>query len=182
MVKRNYSWLDQLKDTTIDFEKYIKTFSTATYTIEFSNRQPIVATIKNLFEKLDLIDDFKQRGTAFFVHNVTDGELPEDVSKRFYGTIDFWWVILVFNQITNPFTQWPMKDEALQYLSDEYLRIENKYPRDIYYSLLFEQNEKLRKLDILKPRQLQDLIFQYKNSVVADDSLNVINKQFTITL
>lgn len=184
MVNINFNWLDQLKDTTIDFSKYIETFSTATYTIEFRNEQPVIATVANLFEKLDLLDDFKERGTSFFRYNIGEGELPEDVAKNVYDSEDFWWVVLIFNGITDPLTQWPMRDEAIHYLSDNLATIENKYSRDTYYELLFEQNEKLRAIDVLKSLQLDDLIFQYEENIATDGSTSAVslNKQFTIIL
>lgn len=180
----NFSWFDQLKDTTINFEKYIETFSTATYTIEFRNEQPVIATVANLFEKLDLVNDFKERGTSFIRYNIKEGELPEDVANTVYDSIDFWWVVLIFNGITNPLTQWPMRDEAIHYLADNLLTIENKYSRDTYYDLLFEQNEKLRVIDVLNPEQLNDLIFQYEDNIATDGSTSSVNlnKQFTIIL
>ena len=181
---KNFNWLDQLQDTTLDFSKYIETFSTATYTIEFSNAQPVVATVSNLFEKLNLVGDFKERGTSFFRYNIKDGELPEDVAIAVYGSKDFWWVPLIFNGITNAFTQWPMRDEAIHYLTDELVTIEDKYSRSAYYDLLFEQNEKMRAIDVLKPEQLSDLIFQYQENIATEGSTSAssLNKQFTIIL
>lgn len=184
MTIKNFSWLDQLQDTTINFEKYIETFSTDDYTIKFRNEQPVIATVANLFEKLDLVADFKERGTAFFRYNIQEGELPEDVALNVYDSEDFWWVALIFNGITDPLTQWPMRDEALHYLADELITIENKYNRDTYYDLLFEQNEKLRSIEVLKPEQLPDLIFQYQDNIATEGSTSEVNlnKQFTIIL
>lgn len=184
MTITNFSWLDQLKDTTINFEKYIETFSTAEYTIEFRNEQPVTATVANLFEKLDLVSDFKEQGTAFFRYNIREGELPEDVAISVYDSRDFWWVIMIFNNITDPLTQWPMRDEAIHYLADDLSTIENKYSRDTYYDLLFEQNEKLRAVDVLNPDQLNELIFQYEDNIATDGSTSAVslNKQFTIIL
>lgn len=182
MTEINYSWLDQLQDTTMDFTDYINTFSTATYTIKFSNRQPIIATVKNIFNKIVLTTDIKDKNTAFFQHNIREGELPEDIARRYYGTEDYWWVALIFNNITKPLTQWPVKDEALHYLADEFLRIEDKYSRSTYYDLLFENNEKSRKIDILAPEQLQELITQYKEKTTSDNIDSELNKQFTIVL
>lgn len=176
-IFKNFSFLDQLLDTTIDLTQYITDFSTDVQNLEFRNIQPVVATIKNLFEFQTLIDDFKNRGTAFRFYRVKDGELPEDVAIRFYGSEDFWWVICLFNDIKNPLTDWPLIDEQLNYLADTLSTIEDKYSRNAYYDLLFDKNEINREINILKNEQLPDLIFQFRNRIVAEDTLG---NRFTI--
>jgi hypothetical protein len=41
-------------------------------------------------------------------YTVMDGETPDQVSQRFYGTPFYHWVILLLNEIINPFEEWPM--------------------------------------------------------------------------
>lgn len=55
-------------------------------------------------------------------YTIRDGELPHQISYRLYGTVDYWWTILLFNDIYDFENQWPRSPDALE----DY--IEKKYP------------------------------------------------------
>ena len=162
--------MDQLQDTTVDLTAYLSKFSDSNYTLELRNAQPVVATIKNLFEKLTLIETFKERNAQFRLYRILDRELPEDVAIKFYGSEDFWWAIMLWNEIQSPLTEWPLTEEQLNFMADTLVTLEDKYPRATYYNLLVDRNEDIREIEILAPNQLQELIFQLRNSILAEDS------------
>lgn len=171
MPIRNYIFTDQLVDVEIDFTKYLTNFSDDNYTLEFRNIQPVKATLKDIFSFLDLLPDYKDRGTSFRQYIVKEGELPEDVALRFYGSEDYWWVICLFNDIKNPLTDWPLTEEQINYLADLLSSKEDKYDRDSYYTLLFEENNIKKELEILKNAQVFTLIDQFRNSVIVENLL-----------
>ncbi len=180
-IYENFSFLDQLKDTTIDFEDYLEEFSTTAYQITFNNNQAVLATAKNIFEKYTLIKDFQESiGGSFTTYNIQEGELPEDVSFKFYQTIDFWWAILLFNGINNPFTDWPVNEEQIVYLVETFERIENKFSSDGYYRMIFERNEDLRAIKILNRTHL-DRFISVLNSIEIQEGLT-INPNFTVQI
>lgn len=168
---KNFNFTDQLQNTTIDLTDYLTKFSDSNYTLELRNAQPVIATVANLFEKLTLVENFKEKGAQFRLYRVRDRELPEDVAIKFYGSEDFWWAVCLWNDIQSPMTQWPLTEEQLNFLADTYSTIEDKYPRDTYFNLLVDRNEDIREIEILAPAQLQELVFQLRNSVIAEDSL-----------
>lgn len=54
-------------------------------------------------------------------YRVQDGESPDEVSYRLYGTVDFYWILLLVNNITNTYTQWPMSSDVLyKYAVEKY--------------------------------------------------------------
>lgn len=44
---------------------------------------------------------------------IKEGETPEQVSYRLYGTTEFHWVIIYLNNITSLLEEWPMTDQQL---------------------------------------------------------------------
>ena len=180
-IYKNFSFLDQFQDVEIDFTKYLEEFSDEVYNLEFSNNQPAVITIKNLFEQSDIVSDYKDRGASFVLHNIKEKELVEDIAIQYYGSEDFWWVICSFNGIQNPLTEWPMTDEQIHYIIDDILVTkEDKYSKEGYFKLLDNMNERRRSIEVLKRIQLPELIFQFRNAILTEP--NKFGNQFTIRI
>jgi len=60
---------------------------------------------------------------AFLMDNydVKDGERPEDIAYKYYGDAEFHWIILMTNNITDRYYEWPMTQPQFQeYLTDKY--------------------------------------------------------------
>ena len=63
------------------------------------------------------------RSGAFLFDNydVKDGERPEDIAFKYYGDPELHWVILMTNNITDRYYQWPLTQPQFQeHLKDKY--------------------------------------------------------------
>lgn len=154
---QNFSYFDQFPESTVDLTGYLSRFG-----ISLSNTQPVVATLKNLFELYEIVASFKNDVNTFQQYVISEGEKPESVSFTMYGTVDWWWIVLLFNGVTNPFDQWPKTEEQLNYLADRLVVERAKLPRDVYYQILFEDNEKKRTISVPKERYIQDIVTAYR--------------------
>ena len=169
-IYKNFNYIDQLSNTVVDLTEYLESFSDDNYSLKLSNRQPVKATVRNIFERLTLVQQFKEKGGSFRTYQILENELPEDVAIKFYGSEDFWWIVTLWNEIENPLTQWPMTEEQLNYLADVFYAKENKYTRKTYYDLFFDKNESLREIEVLNSTQVQKLISIIRNSILFSDS------------
>lgn len=68
----------------------------------------VVATITDITRRAKVIDEFKEHSVDFVPYTVQDGERPEDVSLKFYGTPFYHWIIMLYNNIIDPYYDWPM--------------------------------------------------------------------------
>jgi hypothetical protein len=61
-------------------------------------------------------------GTFLFDnYDVKDGEKPEDVAFKWFGDAEYHWVILMTNNITDRYYQWPLTQPQFQeHLEDKY--------------------------------------------------------------
>ena len=61
-------------------------------------------------------------GTFLFDnYDVIDGEKPEDVAFKWFGDAEYHWVVLMTNNITDRYYQWPLTQPQFQeYLEDKY--------------------------------------------------------------
>jgi hypothetical protein len=54
-------------------------------------------------------------------YDVVDGERPEYVAFKYYGDAELHWVILMTNNVTDRYYQWPLTQPQFQeYITDKY--------------------------------------------------------------
>ena len=75
----------------------------------------------------DILRRVKQRSAVasgqfiFDTYDVVNGEKPEDIAYKWFGDAQLHWVILMTNNITDRFHQWPMTQPQFdEFLTDKY--------------------------------------------------------------
>ena len=75
----------------------------------------------------DILRRVKQRSAIksgqfiFDNYDVIDGEKPEDIAYKWFGDAQLHWVILMTNNVTNRYYDWPMNQVQFQtFLEDKY--------------------------------------------------------------
>ena len=77
--------------------------------------------VKNIWRRAQILVEYKSQVTLFAEENVRDGERPEDVATRLYRNPFYNWTILVINDITDVYSQWPKSVSQLQeFINDKY--------------------------------------------------------------
>ena len=63
----------------------------------------------------------KEGRYLFDSYDVKNGEKPEDIAFKFYGDAELHWVVLMTNNVTDRFYQWPMTQPQFdEFLTDKY--------------------------------------------------------------
>ena len=70
--------------------------------------------VKNIWRRAQILVEYKTQVTLFTEENVRDGERPEDIATRLYRNPFYNWTILVINDITDVYAQWPKSVQQLQ--------------------------------------------------------------------
>ena len=75
----------------------------------------------------DILRRVKQRNAIksgqfiFDAYDVRNGEKPEDIAYKWFGDAQLHWVILMTNDITDRYYQWPMNDAQFEeFIADKY--------------------------------------------------------------
>jgi len=76
---------------------------------------------KNLFRRVRFRDNLNALYLASTRYTIQQGETPEQVSNKQYGSPDWYWTILILNNIIDINNDWPVSDYELD------LAIEKKY-------------------------------------------------------
>jgi len=67
----------------------------------------------NILQRLKIRDVIKADMMEMYEYIVKDGERVEDLAFRYYGWTGYHWIILLANDIYDPYRDWPMSGEDL---------------------------------------------------------------------
>ncbi len=77
--------------------------------------------LPDILRRVKLRQGIRTGSFLFDNYDVKDGERPEDIAFKLYGDAEYHWVVLVTNNITDRFYQWPLTQPQFQeYLTDKY--------------------------------------------------------------
>ena len=77
--------------------------------------------LPDILRRVKLRSGIRSGSFLFDNYDVHDGERPEDIAFQQYGDPELHWVILMTNNITDRFYQWPLTQPQFQeHLKDKY--------------------------------------------------------------
>ena len=77
--------------------------------------------LPNILRRVKLRSGIRTGAFLFDNYDVVEGERPEDVAFKYYGDAEFHWVILMTNNVTDRYYQWPLTQPQFQeHLTDKY--------------------------------------------------------------
>jgi hypothetical protein len=85
-------------------------FPSITYSLDDGKS---IQVVTDILRRVILSKEFKTNTSFFEQYEVFQGETPEDVSYRFYGTQRLHWLVLMVNDIINPRFEWPLTGEQM---------------------------------------------------------------------
>jgi len=148
--------------------------------------------VTNLLRRVGLRTKVKANSLLYDTYNVKEGETPEMIAHKLYGDSKLHWIVLMVNDVTDRYHQWPMTTpQFLDYINDKYsnpdgihhyettqssgntkLKIEvfNEADEDAYTGLTpitnreYEENEedKKRQIRLLDPRYVNTFVSEFK--------------------
>lgn len=146
---------------------------------EFNSQQIIDISRRSIF-----FSKIKENSAIFTYRIVKNGERPEDIAYSEYGDAKLYWIILLFNDIVNPYTDWVMSDENLiEYCKQKYgtanvyrthhyeldgVWVNSDIPGRIEITnLSYEEkkNEEKRKIKILKNVYIEQVKSEFVKSI-----------------
>ena len=77
--------------------------------------------LPNILRRVKLRSGLRSGAFMFDNYDVKDGERPEDIAYKWFGDAEYHWVILMTNNITDRYYQWPLTQVQFQeHLKDKY--------------------------------------------------------------
>lgn len=101
--------------------KYFNYFPKTAYTFDGTN----IEVVTNLLSKVSFESDFKNNSVVYYEYTISDGETPEILAHKIYGSVDKYWIILMLNDILHPQFDFPLNESSLnKYIDIKYRQAE----------------------------------------------------------
>ena len=151
--------------------------------------------VTNLLRRVGMRAKLKSNTLLYDTYNVKEGETPEMIAHKLYGDTQLHWIILLINDITDRYHQWPMSGgQFLDYLNDKYsnpdaihhyettqtsgdtkvkIEVFNQVDDDAYTGLTpitnreyeEQQQDQRRKIRLLDPSFVEQFIDEYQKLI-----------------
>jgi len=77
--------------------------------------------LPNILKRVKLRAGLRSGAFLFDTYDVKDGERPEDIAYKYLGDAELHWIILMTNNVTDRYYQWPLSQPQFQeHLTDKY--------------------------------------------------------------
>jgi len=77
--------------------------------------------LPDILRRVKIRSGLRAGSFLFDKYDVRDGEKPEDVAFKIYGDAELHWVILMTNNVTDRYYQWPLSQPQFQeHITDKY--------------------------------------------------------------
>lgn len=77
--------------------------------------------VKDILRRARFISEYKPYTDLYTPYRISDGETPQSIAHSIYGAATYHWVVMLFNEIHDPYFDWPMSSHTLyDYCVDKY--------------------------------------------------------------
>ena len=98
--------------------QYFETFPKILYDINNTKNYKLVTDI---FRRIKIRESLVDNAVLYSTYDVPSGETPETTAYKHFGSTDYFWVILITNNITDRYYGWPLSDQDFEnYLTNKY--------------------------------------------------------------
>jgi len=97
---------------------YFSRFPMMTYDVAGNKEYKL---LPDILRRVKLRSGLRSSSFMFEKYDVKDGEKPEDVAFKWFGDAEYHWVILMTNNVTDRYYQWPLSQpQFAEHLTDKY--------------------------------------------------------------
>ena len=151
--------------------------------------------VTNLLRRVGIRTKLKSNALLYDTYNVKEGETPEMIANKLYGDSELHFVIMLINDITDRYHQWPMSLPQFQeFINDKYddpdgihhyestqtsgdtkvkIEVFNEVDSDAYTGLTpitnreYEENEqdKKRQIRLLDPSYIEQFVDEFEKLI-----------------
>lgn len=99
--------------------KFFDKFPKELYTLE--EKPQSLDSVTNICTRMAFGQDFKENAATYYEYDIQEGEKPELIAHKLYGSPEQHWIVLMMNDIIDPYYDWPMSQSVFnEYINTKY--------------------------------------------------------------
>ena len=112
---------------------YFYTFPTVPYDADGTMPNKY-RTVRNIMNRIKIKESIKSDIAAFYPYIIEEGERPDILSYKYYGSVSYAYLILLFNNIIDPQFDWPLGAIDFEnYIISKYGSVSTAYTETKFY-------------------------------------------------
>ena len=151
--------------------------------------------VTNLLKRVAVRSKVKTNVLVFDTYDLKSGETPELIADKLYNDPELHWVVLMMNDITDRYHQWPLNEnQFIAHINDKYDNIDATHHYEISqtsgdttikidigtdntdhsgataitnYEYEVSQQDEMRKIRLLDPSYIETFVGEYKTLMKA---------------
>jgi hypothetical protein len=85
------------------------------------SKDGISTLVTDIITRITTVRGTINNTSLYYEYSIQDGDTPEMIASKYYGDAELHWIVLIFNNIVDPFYDWPMTySQFIDYLTDKY--------------------------------------------------------------
>jgi len=121
--------------------KFFDLFPKVLYDLE-GTRSGNYDVATNIFVRIGVLKSIKQNSSIYYPYLIQDGDTPEMIADKYYGNPEFHWVVLMMNDVVDPFYDWPLDyTRFTKYMIGKYGTIEESQSRVVRYEKQIDRRD-----------------------------------------
>lgn len=163
---------------------YFKEFPTTLYDFKI-NGETKNLVVTNIAQNVRIRSEILSHVTIFDEYDITDGETPEIIAEKVYGSAEYHWVIMICNHKFNYIDDFPLPTYELEqhittkygvgheydthhYIDSNGNQVDSSNPQATSvsnYQYESDENEKKRRIKLISKSLLEIILKNFKDSM-----------------
>lgn len=119
--------------------RYFSKFPKLAYT-----KNNVTTIITDLMARVNVVRNPLDNISLFYEYNVQEGDTPEIIASKYYSDPELHWVILMFNDMVDPFYDWPMHyQQFVDFIVSKYGSVETAKTTIHHYEKIITKEDVL---------------------------------------
>ena len=116
--------------------------------IPYGSTDGTVKNVTNLLRRVAIRTKVKSNAALYDTYNVKNGETPEIIADKLYEDPELHWVVLLINNVTDRYHDWPMSEQQFStYVNEKYSNPDGIH----HYEISQESGDTTQKIEVDDP-------------------------------
>ena len=116
--------------------------------IQYGSTDGTIKNVTNLLRRVAIRTKVKTNAALFDTYDVKSGETPEIIADKFYDDPELHWVIMLVNNVTDRYHDWPMNEQQFStFVNEKYSNPDGIH----HHEITQESGDTTQKIEVYDP-------------------------------